>query len=122
MRGQMALVYCGDYCSTNKSDIDGDCHDLDYQAGNSIVLQPDGTKKSRCYCICSCLAVNTPVATPDGSVKVQDIIPQQTVVMAAGRDLKFEPTLVQQASFATPGVTEHTIYIRYLVEDLEHEL
>jgi hypothetical protein len=109
----MALQYCGQYCSDNKNEIDGDCHDLDYQAGNDIVLQPDGTKASRCYCVCSCLAVDTPIATPDGTIKVQDVKPRQTTVLAAGKDLTWAPTLVTQASFATPGVTEHTIYLKY---------
>lgn len=117
----MALEYCGDYCGNNKNQIDGDCHDLDYQAGNKIVLQLAG-RSSRCYCVCSCLAVDTPIATPDGAVKVQDVVPNTTVVLAAGRNLEFTPTIVTQASFATPGVTEHTIYLKYLVDGQEMEL
>jgi hypothetical protein len=117
----MALEYCGDYCGTNKNQIDGDCHELDYQAGNSIVLQLAG-RASRCYCKCSCLAVDTPIATPTGDVKVQDVVPQQTVVLAAGKDLNFRPVMVTQASQATPGVTEHTIYVKYLVAGAEREL
>jgi len=109
----MSLQQCGNnYCSDNKSMIDGDCHDLDYQAGNKIVLIPPGTS-TQCWCVCSCLAVDTPVSTPTGTVKVQDIVADSTVVLAAGLDLTWSEQLVHQASFATPGLTEHTLYIRY---------
>ncbi|MEP6620926.1 MAG: hypothetical protein ABJE47_16495 [bacterium] len=112
----MSLQQCGNnYCPNNKSMIDGDCHDLDYQAGNKIVLIPPGTT-TQCWCVCSCLAVNTPISTPDGTVKVQDIVSDQTVVLAAGLDLTWTDQVVHQASFATPGLTEHTIYIRFQIQ------
>lgn len=118
----MALEECpNNYCGNNKSQIDGDCHDLDYQAGNKIVIQ-GVPGMPRCWCVCSCLAVDTPIATPEGSVKVQDIVPDETVVLAAGTELDWTPTVVGQASFATPGVTEHTIYITYMIDDEEQGL
>jgi hypothetical protein len=118
----MALEECpNNYCGKNKKQIDGDCHDLDYQAGNKIILQGI-PGMPRCWCVCSCLAVDTPVTTPDGTVKVQDIVPDETVVLAAGRGLAWTPTVVTQASFATPGLTEHAIYIQYLLNGEEKGL
>ncbi|AUZ46332.1 hypothetical protein [Pseudomonas orientalis] len=111
----MSLQQCANnYCGNNKNMIDGDCHDLDYQAGNKIVLIPPGTS-TQCWCVCSCLAVDTPVATPTGTVKVQDIVADTTIVLAAGIDLSWSEQVVGQASFATPGLTEHTLYIQYLL-------
>lgn len=118
----MTLELCpNNYCGNNKNLIDGDCHDLDYQAGNKIVIQKDGMP--RCYCVCSCLAVDTPIAIPGGAIKVQDIVANQTKVLAAGRDMKFSEYLVTQASQSAPGVTEHTIYLHYkLADGSEQEL
>lgn len=118
----MTLELCpNNYCGNNKNLIDGDCHDLDYQAGNKIVIQKDGMP--RCYCVCSCLAVDTPIGAPGGPIKVQDIVADQTKIYAAGRDMKFTEYLVTQASKSAPGVTEHTIYLHYALSDkTEQEL
>jgi|GEM_PF-2354993 len=113
----MSLQQCpNNYCPNNKTVIDGDCHDLDYQAGNKIVLIPK-PGDPQCWCVCSCLAVNTPIATPTGTVKVQDIVQGTTTVLAAGLDLTWSEQLVNQASYATPGLTEHTIYIRFKLQN-----
>lgn len=122
----MALQSCNDvrgnnYCGVKKSQIDGDCHDLDYQAGNKIVLQASD-KGSRCYCVCSCLAFDTPVGTPKGTIKVQDIKVDETEVLAAGLDLNWQPTVVGQWSVASPGKTVHVIYVRYQTQDGEKEI
>lgn len=116
----MSLDLCpNNYCGNNKNLIDGGCHDLDYQAGNKIIIQKDGMP--RCYCVCSCLAVDTPIATPEGSIKVQEIVADETRVLAAGRDMKFSDYLVTQASQSAPGVTEHTIYLRYQLSGASEE-
>jgi hypothetical protein len=113
----MTLQLCpNNWCGNNKVLIDGDCHDLDIPAGNKIVILPrDGNPQ--CYCVCSCLAVDTPIATPTGTIKVQDVVADETTVLAAGRDLQFRPYLVSQASHSAPGVTEHTIYLHYQLAD-----
>lgn len=117
----MTLELCpNNYCGLNKNLIDGDCHDLDYQAGNKIVIQKDGMP--RCYCVCSCLAVDTPIGTPGGTIKVQDVVANKTEVLAAGRNMKFSPYLVTQASRSAPGITEHTIYLTYKLAGATHEL
>jgi hypothetical protein len=118
----MSLELCpNNYCGNNKNQIDGDCHDLDYQAGNKIIIQKDGMP--RCWCVCSCLAVDTPISTPTGTIKVQDVVANKTEVLAAGRNMKFTPYLVTQASRSAPGITEHTIYLHYRLSDgAMHEL
>lgn len=98
------------YCGINKSKIDGDCHELDYQAGNKIIMND---QNPRCWCICSCLAENTEIATDRGVVKVQEIKENVTTVLAAGLDLTWETKLVKQYSVATPGKWIDVVYIHY---------
>lgn len=117
----MALEQCpNNYCGNNKKQIDGDCHDLDYQAGNKIIIQ--APPMPRCWCICSCLAKDTPISTPDGTILVQDIIAGKTTVLAAGRDLSWNPTTVQQWSAASPGKWIHVIYVHYKTQEGEQKI
>lgn len=114
----MSLQPCGSgYCGPHKSTIDGDCHDLDYQPGNKIVLQGDGIPHGRCWCLCSCLATNTPVAIDlnGGTIKVQDMVEDKTKVIAAGLDLEFGRHTVETFSRANPGTTHHIIYLKYCI-------
>jgi hypothetical protein len=115
----MALQFCGDnYCGTNKSTIDGDCHDLDYQPGNKIVLQGPGIPFGRCYCVCSCLAKDTPVSISKSGhvIKVQDIKKDHTTVIAAGTNLNFKDRKVETFSKGAKGTTHNTIYLEYQIE------
>jgi len=117
----MALQQCiNNYCSNNKSQIDGDCHDLDYQAGNKIVI--DKPPMPRCWCVCSCLSRDTPLATPDGWIKVQDVVVDQTAVLAAGLELAWTPKIVHQWSVASPGKWVHVIYLHYEADGEHKEL
>ena len=122
----MALRSCndvrgGNYCGVHKSEIDGDCHELDYQAGNKIIIQTPGDRSSRCYCVCSCLAVDTPVAISDGTINVQDIKAGKTTVLAAGLGLEWAPHVVGQWSVAAPGKSIDVIYMKYIVGETEEK-
>lgn len=107
------------FCGKNKSQIDGDCHELDYQAGNKIIMND---QHPRCWCICSCLAENTEISTAAGGVKVQDIKENQTTVLAAGLDLTWMPKVVTQFSVATPGKWIDVIYLHYQLGGTRHEV
>ena len=108
----MAVKYCGDsFCMPEKGSIDSACHDLGKQAGKEIMYQrPGGT----CYCICSCLGDGTDITLSDGKdISVQQIVPDQTRILAAGLDLAFKSYVVKQKSLAPPAETLNTLYVTY---------
>jgi hypothetical protein len=123
----MALPFCNDiypgYCDHEKPMIDSACHEEGKEAGRHIMFQPDPTKKTTCWCICSCLGAGTPILLGDGSqAPVEALQPHQSQVLAAGKGLQFKPLVVSQVSAAAPGMTENTIYLRYHLEGQPHEL
>jgi len=117
----MALSQCIDnYCSINKLKIDIDCRDLDFPPGSKIVI--DQRPMPLCWCICSCLARDTPLASPDGWTRVQDVVAGHTVVLAAGLDLTWSPVVVRQWSVAPPGKPAHVIYLHFQAGGEDQEL
>ncbi len=103
------------YCTIKKPKIDVTCHNVKKQAGDMILFE---VNDRTCYCICSCLSRGTRVTTNDagGSVKVQNIVQDQTSVLAAGLDLKFQPQTVRVVSHSKAGRIDHAIYLKYKVD------
>src|SRR5690349_13775212 len=123
----MALPFCNDiypgYCDNEKPMIDSACHEEGKEAGRHIMFQPDPTRKTTCWCICSCLGTGTPILLADESVApVDSLQPHQSTVLAAGKGLQFMPLVVSQVSAAAPGVTENTLYLKYSIAGEKHEL
>ena len=121
----MAVQYCDEtypnFCESQKSSIDSACHDLNKSAGKWIMYTPF-PPGPQCYCICSCMAAGTPVATEDGEIEVEKIAKGSTEVLAAGLSLQFQPTVVQNVSRAAPGPTDNTVKLRYRVHGEERLL
>lgn len=121
----MAVTYCGnDFCVPKKNQIDTTCHDLGQQAGKWIMYTPDLSRPNyQCYCICSCIGDRTPVTIADGrQIPIEEIVPGRTEILAAGKDLRFVPTVAKQKSAAPPAQTKQTIYIEYTVNGVVSQL
>ncbi len=116
----MSVSYCGSsFCDPQKPSIDIACHDLGKEAGKWIMYQVGG---KTCYCICSCLGQGTLVTTGDNKqIRVEDIIGNATKVLAAGKDLVFKPTTVQQIVGTNPGKTDNSIYLSYRLNGVKVE-
>ena len=94
--------------------IDATCHDRGWQGGTPYWVPNFQCKDCGCYCCCSCFAYNTPIAVSKDEFKfIQDFRNGDTV-LAAGKDLKWEPKTVAYSSGMGPASKgAYMVYILY---------
>lgn len=91
--GQVAGACDPAFCEARKQQIGTICHSNGGR-GSLVYLPTDATGTNLCYCLCSCLAINTPVATDDKNWKAIGQIKTGEKVLALQRNGKWEQSEV----------------------------
>lgn len=91
----------GVHCSQVQSHVNDICKAQGWDVGFPVFVF-DPTTNAGCYCCCSCLALGTPISIPGGQ-KAVETFQLGDEVLAAGKDLKWEPEKVEFSQGTAAG-------------------
>jgi hypothetical protein len=101
----------GQHCSAISERVNNTCKKQGHSGDRVYVIRADD---SECYCNCSCLALNTPVAMADGNwARIQEIKPGDTVLTAQlGKSWQPKKVEFSDGTKGDGNLVPGTIYIR----------